>query len=80
MKSAAKLPTTKPQWQAAVDAAHGALALDAARQYGLVTGGPKVDADRCAEILRLGKARGITPEPDAIERFISATTFRGCKR
>jgi hypothetical protein len=66
-----KEPRTKRQWQDAVDAAEGALTLDSARQYGLVTGGPVVNVERCVEILSKGKARGITPSADAIEQFIA---------
>lgn len=67
-------PKTYEEWQDAVDAAHGALALDSARQYGLVAGGPNVDADRCLEILREGECRGIQSSPDAIERFTASLT------
>jgi len=63
-------PKTRDEWQDAVDGAQGALTLDACRQYGLVTGGPKVNADRCADILKRGKAMGIVPAPDAAERFV----------
>lgn len=63
-------PKTVAEWQEAVDGAHACLALDAARQYGLVRGGPGVNAERCDEILRLGKARGITPRKDAIRRLV----------
>ncbi|MBI3796333.1 MAG: hypothetical protein HY268_05090 [Deltaproteobacteria bacterium] len=62
-------PRTQQDWQDAVDAAQGALALDAARQYGWVTGGPEVYVARCEDILRRGKSRGVLPTPDAIERF-----------
>ncbi len=62
-------PKTCEEWQIAVDCAEGALALDSARQYGLVTGGPGVDVERCLEILKQGRARGIVPAPDAIKRF-----------
>jgi hypothetical protein len=55
--------------QTLVDAAEGALALDSARKYGLITGGPAVDVDRCIECLEAGKRRAILPSPDAIERF-----------
>lgn len=65
-------PRTRAEWQVAADAAAGALALDSARQYGLVTGGPGVDVERCAEILRRAEARKIKPAPDAAERFILA--------
>lgn len=67
-----KMPKKPAEWQAAMDAAHGALTLDAARQYGLVTGGPEVDVARCVELLKKGRALGYVPRPDAVEQFISA--------
>lgn len=63
-------PATPSQWQIAVDAAKAALVLDAARQYGLVEGGPTVNVKRCLDILRKGRRRGCSPRPDAIERFM----------
>ena len=63
-------PATVWEWQEAVDLAYGALALDSARQYGLITGGPGVSVERCEEILRRGKERGILPGTEAIERFM----------
>ena len=65
-------PSAPAEWQASVDAAEGALALDSARQYGLVIGGPKVNADRCVEILDAGRKRGIVPSPDAVQEFVAA--------
>jgi hypothetical protein len=56
-------PKTPEEWQEAVNAAEFYLSLDACRQYGLVTGGPGVNAARCEEILRRGKWRGIRPAP-----------------
>jgi hypothetical protein len=53
-----------------VGAADALLQLESARLYGLIKGGPEVNADRCAEILQLGAARGFTPNPDAAERLI----------
>ena len=44
-----KTPKKPGEWQEAMDAAHGALALEAARYYGLVTGGPVVNAERCQD-------------------------------
>jgi hypothetical protein len=64
-------PQSPEEWQDAVDGAHALLALDAARQYGLVTGGPVINQERCARMLRRGAARGITPRPDALERFLA---------
>lgn len=63
-------PTTPEEWQEAVDLAHGCLALDSARQFGLITGGPVVDVDRADYILTQGRSRGFTPANDAVERFV----------
>lgn len=64
-------PETDAEFQDAVNAAEGALALASARAYGLVTGGPEINEDRCEEILAAGAARGIYPAKDAIETFVS---------
>ena len=66
------LPQTREEWQDAADCADWALALDSARQYGLVTGGPRVYVERCEGILKLAAERGIRPHPDAIERVMGA--------
>lgn len=60
---------SREELQVAVDAAHGALSLDAARKYGLVTGGPDVDVEACEEMLERGRRAGITPAADAAARF-----------
>jgi hypothetical protein len=65
-------PETLQEWQSAVDMAHFLLSLEAARQYGLVKGGPAVHVLRCQEILRLGKDKGIEPRPGAIEEILAA--------
>lgn len=61
------LPTDPDELQHLVDAAHGALALHAARAYGLVSGGPIVFPTRCEEVLEHGRQHGVIPSPDAIE-------------
>lgn len=74
-------PRTKVQWQEAVDAANGALALLAARIYGLVSGGPEINEDRCLEILKKGKRRGVFPRQNSIENFVRSLLERGtCNR
>lgn len=67
-----KEPQTRAEWQEAVDLAEFALHLDSARQYGLVTGGPKFNIERCEQILRDGKSRGIRPSPDCVVRLTHA--------
>jgi hypothetical protein len=67
-------PKTWAEWQEAVDTAHALLTLDSARQFGLVTGGPSINVDRCVEVLEQGKSRYILPRPDAIERFVEDLT------
>lgn len=65
-------PKTPEQWQEAVDAAEGLLLIDSARQYGLITGGPKINADRCDEILRRGRERGVYPSNHAAARTLDS--------
>ncbi len=64
-------PQTRGEWQDAADAARVLLTIDAARQYGLIEGGPECDQERCVEILRLAKRRRITPREGCIERGIA---------
>jgi len=59
-------PRTVEKGQEAADVAQWALALDSARQFGLVEGGPKVNVERCEEILNLAEKRGIRPHKDAV--------------
>ena len=54
-------PETPEEWQAAVDAAEFWIALDSARHYGLVKGGPTIDPERCAHILAKGESLGYKP-------------------
>lgn len=72
MKRGNRNPETPAEWQEVVDLAEGALALDSARSYGLVRGGPDVNVDRCVALLREGARRGYNPSVDAIERFALA--------
>lgn len=66
-----KEPKTREEWQAAVDAARGALMLHSARCYGLITGGPEINVARCQEILTRGAEFGVKPNVDAALRFVS---------
>jgi hypothetical protein len=67
-------PATLEEWQAAADAAHAALALDSARLYGFVEGGPVVNVARCEELLAEASRRGISPSRDAVEQFVRELT------
>lgn len=67
-----ELPVTADEWQAVVDQATALLHVDSARQYGLITGGPNVNVERCCEIVREAELRGIRPSPRAIEDFVRA--------
>jgi len=69
METALKLPTTDTEWQDAVDCADGAIHFDAAREYGLIKGGPEIDLERAETLLRLGAEQGYHPRADAPEAF-----------
>lgn len=59
-------------WQDLVDIAHVLLTIDSCRQYGLVTGGPECNIERCRRLLEEARARGFSPRPDSIEQFVAA--------
>jgi hypothetical protein len=59
-------PVTPEEWQEAADAAEFLLLLDSCRMYGLITGGPKADIDRCVWILDQAKLRGVTPRKEGV--------------
>lgn len=75
-----KNPRTPAEWQEAVDAAEGALALESARMYKIVDGGPTVNVDRCEQILRQGARRGVRPAPEAIDRFALALIYQQARQ
>lgn len=64
-------PATPAEWQEAVDGAYGLLVLDSARQYGLITGGPTINAERAEEIIRRGAELGVTPDENAPLRVVA---------
>lgn len=69
-----RMPRTVAEWQYAADLAELCLSLDAARQFGLVTGGPTFNLDRIDWLLEQAEARhGITPAPsdELLGRFIA---------
>jgi hypothetical protein len=64
-----RVPSTPAEWQDAVDAANALLLIDAAKAYGLVTGGPDVNIERCEDILARGLSRGIRPRHGSAEEY-----------
>jgi hypothetical protein len=46
----------------------GCLLIDDARMYGLIDGGPKVDRERCVEVLDRLRKRGVVPTEEEAER------------
>ena len=63
-------PETPQQWQEAVDAAQGILALEYARLLGLMTNTNEINVERCAAILTRGAELGVTPAEGAIRDFV----------
>lgn len=55
-------PRSAEEWQAAANAAHFMLAVDGARQFGFITGGPEANVERCLWVLREAAERNIFPE------------------
>jgi hypothetical protein len=51
------------------------LAIDAARRYGLVTGGPDVDVERCEELIARAEAAGLTATREEIDAATGQALF-----
>jgi hypothetical protein len=64
-------PCTDAEWREAVALAAALLNIDAARQYGLITGGPEVRIDRSVAILEAGRARSIVPTRAEVDQAIA---------
>ncbi len=65
-------PSTVDEWKDAVNLAEGAKLFYCAKAYGLITGGPEVNVERCAQILQQGAKKGIFPRSDAGDVFLKA--------
>jgi hypothetical protein len=64
-------PRTRAQLQDAVNGARLLLVVDALRQYGLATGGPLCNYDRCHEMLGRGRARGVLPQEEIVDEALA---------
>ena len=76
-KEGAVNPRTREEWQEAANAAYFLLLVDAAREYGMTTGGPEVKIERCNWILAEARKRGITPAKDDVVREEACKQFIG---
>lgn len=70
-------PESPAEWQDAVEWAETGLLQESAIAYGLVTGGPTVNADRCVEILKRGAALGYVPTRAGVDARIAALARGG---
>lgn len=52
-------PTTPDEWQLVADFSAFCLAVENARLYGLIEGGPEINVDRCRDLLLMAQDRGI---------------------
>jgi hypothetical protein len=66
-----KEPNTPEEWQRAVNLAETMLLVHSAQAYGLITGGPDVDAQRCDDLIAKAKALDIHPQQAAIDKMIA---------
>jgi hypothetical protein len=65
-------PKTPEEWQTAVDAADALLHIHSAEAYGLITGAPSVNIERCEQLLEAARRRGVTPSAGNVERYVAA--------
>lgn len=71
-------PVTREQWQDAVDAADllariatakVLLFIEMGRLFGLVDENGEVDIQACHEAIEDARSQGVTPRPDALQKF-----------
>lgn len=55
-------PETPQEWQDAANTAEMLLLIESARAYGLITGGPQANVERCRSILIEARRRGYEPQ------------------
>lgn len=65
-------PQMPEEWQEAVDAADALLHIHSAEAYGLITGAPTVNVERCEQLLEAARRRGVTPSAGNVGRYIAA--------
>ena len=65
-------PETPDQWRHVATMAAALLRIDACRQYGLITGGPIVNVNRCEALIAGARKRGIRITADAIDAAVLA--------
>lgn len=65
-----KQPETPDEWQEAVNMAELWLLVHSAVAYGLVTYDGKINPERCDEILRLGRKRGVHPQKHEVDKLV----------
>jgi hypothetical protein len=67
-ETAFQLPETLEEWRSAAQSAAGLQLIEAARIYGFIDGGPKINLDRVDEILELARNRGIVPTTEEAQQ------------
>jgi hypothetical protein len=79
MTESIREPQTPAEWNEAAALAEVMLDIDAARRYGLITGGPKINVERCRAIIRDARAQGIVSTAATINRVTEAIVREYCK-
>ena len=64
------MPSTDAEWREACNLAFTYIRIDAARAYGLISGGPTIDVARCEHIIVEGKRRGIESDEASFRKLL----------
>ena len=71
-------PRTAAEWRDVATLAEVLLRVDAARQYGLIVGGPTINVARCATLLKRAQRRGIVVLASELDAAITAFVRAHC--
>lgn len=69
-------PQSLDEWQEAADAAYAMLLIDAARNFGIIVGGPQVNRERAEWILDEAAKLEIKPVSNVIDKFFRRRAFQ----
>jgi len=64
-------PVTREELEQAALSAEVLLRIHAAREYGLIEGGPDISVERCDELIARARAEGISFGPDVIDQALA---------
>lgn len=71
-KSKFRSPESPEEWQNAVNIAEALIGVELGRQYGVFSGGPRVDVVRCLDFVGTAVRMGIVPQEEEVQALMDS--------